>query len=74
MHRDIELNRPHVKTAKLYIEAGDQWVLHVWTDISSTDNEALDEFSRDLDDLIGRETGYTSIRIYPECAENADRT
>jgi hypothetical protein len=73
MHREVELNLPHVKAAKLYVEAGGQWILHVWTGLSSTDNEALHALYHDLDGLIGKETGYTAYVVHPEDADNATR-
>ncbi len=74
MHREVELNLSHVKATKLYVEAGGQWILHVWTDLLSTESEALTVLRRDLDGLIGRETGYSAYVLYPGDVVNADRS
>jgi hypothetical protein len=74
MHQEAELNLPHVSSAKVYVEAGGKWILHVWTDLLSTDRGPLDALKHALDGLIGRETGYTAYVVYPKDSANADWT
>jgi hypothetical protein len=63
VHRDVELNLPHAKTGKLYIEEDGRWVVHVFPDLASTDDGAQ-ALAHGLDSKIGRETGYDSYKIH----------
>lgn len=64
MHREVELNLRHVRSAKLYVEYGGQWILHVWTDLSSADARAFRALEHSLRGLMGRETGYNDLRLW----------
>jgi len=71
MHKNVELNIAHVTAAKLYVEDGGKWILHIWTDLSSADQVPMLALKYALDDLMGKETGYTTYVIHHKDSADA---
>jgi hypothetical protein len=71
-HRDVELDLPRAKTGKLYIDENGRWVVHVFPDLASTDDEAQD-LARALAGRMGRDTGYDGYQFHFRDGLNAQR-
>ena len=62
---------PYVTSAKVYVENGGSWVLHVWTELFSTDSEKIHTLNNSLNSLLGTTTGYTTYVVHLRDSDNA---
>jgi len=71
MHKYSELGLPYAKAAKLYVENGGRWVLHVWTGVPASDTQARATLEKALDVLMADHKGYSEYVVHSEGADDA---